>query len=470
MVQRDPKVQRFNVLQLAFSAEDSNMKKLFFFRSSASSNGNNNVSPSTDKQIYWENPSEDGNQVGDMAENSFRSPKGFFSKSRKQVTDIQNSSKSQVLEGAGHYHQQPFLEMSQHKTIFLLQDIKVDLHAVLHVAFLINNVANHLAQVQYLQSCLIKKILLEANFVGLVMHTSCRTLTPERHEAKPFEVPAVQNTHGLERPCSAGSSRIHHDSSGSSSTCSSNISSKVLDRYIDGEQEERGRQKNSSSSRNLCGNGNGGGCRPPRAQFTAPNSPRAHSFREAKSSRFRLSSRDWAENGFGHESPRRLAKNVVERLSQSHVIQPTHEKEFDHDMPVTIEDIYGRSDLVSQKNYHGDDYSSLQKLIYGENCDGLNTDETQEDMDVELERRLKEAEENVMLLSEELEQESFLRDSGYNVQQTVRNLTDQRINLALEVSNLLQLRIAERGFCQERTQTGKGRTGVTNQKTREGEE
>ncbi|BBG97876.1 hypothetical protein Prudu_007133 [Prunus dulcis] len=361
------------------------MKKLFFFRSSASSNGNNNVSPSTDKQIYWENPSEDGNQVGDMAENSFRSPKGFFSKSRKQVTDIQNSSKS------------PGLRRSR-----------------------------------------------------------CRTLTPERHEAKPFEVPAVQNTHGLERPCSAGSSRIHRDSSGSSSTCSSNISSKVLDRYIDGEQEERGRQKNNSSSRNLCGNGNGGGFRPPRAQFTAPNSPRAHSFREAKSSRFRLSSRDWAENGFGHESPRRLAKNVVERLSQSHGIQPTHEKEFDHDMPVTIEDIYGRSDLVAQKNYHGDDYSSLQKLIYGENCDGLNTDETQEDMDVELERRLKEAEENVMLLSEELEQESFLRDGGYNVQQTVRNLTDQRINLALEVSNLLQLRIAERASAKKELRLAKG--------------
>lgn len=415
------------MLQLAFSAEDSNMKKLFFFRSSASSNGNNNVSPSTDKQIYWENPSEDGNQVGDMAENSFRSPKGFFSKSRKQVTDIQNSSKS------------PGLRRSR---------------SLSSAAFLGNEPAqNNFSSSRY-QSRSPCSPASSVPHQQCGQSSCCRTLTPERHEAKPFEVPAVQNIHGLERPCSAGSSRIHHDSSGSSSTCSSNISSKVLDRYIDGEQEERGRQKNNSSSRNLCGNGNGGGFRPPRAQFTAPNSPRAHSFREAKSSRFRLSSRDWAENGFGHESPRRLAKNVVERLSQSHIIQPTHEKEFDHDMPVTIEDIYGRSDLVAQKNYHGDDCSSLQKLIYGENCDGLNTDETQEDMDVELERRLKEAEENVILLSEELEQESFF--SGYNVQQTLRNLTDQRINLALEVSNLLQLRIAERASAKKELRLAKG--------------
>lgn len=86
------------MLRLAFSAEDTHMKKLFFFRSSASSNGNNKFPPlSTDKQLYWENPSEDGSQVGNIADNSFQSPKGFFSKSRKHVSDIQNSSKSPGL-------------------------------------------------------------------------------------------------------------------------------------------------------------------------------------------------------------------------------------------------------------------------------------------------------------------------------------------------------------------------------------
>lgn len=77
------------------------MKKLFFFKSSASSNGNNKACPppSTDKQIYWENPSEGGldSQVNNMPDNNFRRPKGLLSKSRKQVSDIQNSSKSPSL-------------------------------------------------------------------------------------------------------------------------------------------------------------------------------------------------------------------------------------------------------------------------------------------------------------------------------------------------------------------------------------
>lgn len=421
------------MLRLAISAEDTHMKKLFFFRSSASSNGNNKSPPlSTDKQLYWENPSEDGSQVGNIADNSFQSPKGFFSKSRKHVSDIQNSSKSPGLRRSRSLSSAAFL---------VSEPLQAEFASSRYQSRSPCSSTSSIPHQQCGQS------------------SCCRTSTPKRHQAKHFEVPAIQNTHGLERPGSAGSSRMQHDSSGSSSTCSSNVSSKILDRYIDGEQEERGRQENNYSNRNLNGNGNGGGWRPPRVQITAPNSPRAHSFREAKSSRFRLSSKDWAENGFGYESPRRLAKNVVERLSQSHVMQPTHAKEFDHDIPVTIEDIYGRSDLVGQKTYpldepydtiskyHGDDYSSLEKHFYGEKCNGLNSDETVEDMDVELQRRLEEAEEKVMLLSEELEQESFLRDSGYNVPsliQTIRNLTEQRLSFALEVSNLLQVRIAER--------------------------
>lgn len=73
------------------------MKKLFFFKSSASSNGNNKASspPSNDKQNNWGNPSESGldGQVG----NSVRSPKGLFSKSRKQISDIRNSTKGPSL-------------------------------------------------------------------------------------------------------------------------------------------------------------------------------------------------------------------------------------------------------------------------------------------------------------------------------------------------------------------------------------
>lgn len=77
------------------------MKKLFFFRSSASGNGNNKEFPASSnrEEIYWENPSESGrnSQASYMAESSFRSPRGLFSKSRKQVSDIQNTNNSPAL-------------------------------------------------------------------------------------------------------------------------------------------------------------------------------------------------------------------------------------------------------------------------------------------------------------------------------------------------------------------------------------
>nr|AFK49238.1 unknown [Lotus japonicus] len=60
------------------------MKKFFFFKSSASSSGNNNgTSPkSAEKQKTWDNFSDSG--VNNP------SPKGLFSKSRKQVSDSQS--------------------------------------------------------------------------------------------------------------------------------------------------------------------------------------------------------------------------------------------------------------------------------------------------------------------------------------------------------------------------------------------
>lgn len=305
-----------------------------------------------------------------------------------------------------------------------------------------------------------------------------QTLTPERHTSHRYELP--------ERPGSTGSSRMQHDSSGSSSTCSSNMSGKILDRYIDGEQEEaRDRPKSNSSQMN---NGNGSGRRPPRVQYTSPNSPtdsmkdktRVHSFREAKSSRFRFSSGDWVENGFGHESPRRLAKNVIERLSQSRVNQKKIHKELDHDIPVTIEDIYGgslsrcfRSDsnMAAQRDFssdepyemdknkcHGEHYLSSGRQFSGDYSQCLNPKEAEEDMDVELRRRSKEADERAMVLSEELEQESFLQDCGFNVPgliQTIRNLSEERVNLALEISSLLQSQIVERASAKDEVRLAK---------------
>ncbi|KAL5538406.1 hypothetical protein UlMin_043764 [Ulmus minor] len=62
-------------------------------------------------------------------------------------------------------------------------------------------------------------------------------------------------------------------------------------------------------------------------------------------------------------------------------------------------------------------------------------------------RGYKEAEERVMLLSQEMKQESFLPDTG--LPETIRTLAEERTNLALEVSRLLRSRIVERASAKE---------------------
>lgn len=433
------------------------MKKLFFFRSSAPNSGNSNAvpQPATDKQVYWENPSETG-MNSDKVENSYRNPKGLFSKAQKHTSESQSSGPSALRRSRSF-----------------------------------SSPAFHGGGLEPRNwSCLSDQSRSPSSNTSVQPHSS-RRRTPERQsKGKQFEAEVMRNAHGLERPGSAGSSRAGNDFSESSSFCSSNVSGKVLDRFIDGEQQqEMSRLKNSYSQKNHAGNGNGGGRRPPRVQYTAPTSPtdsmkenpRSCLFGETVGTRLYFSSRDWAENGFGHESPRKLAKNVIERLSQSHVLHKTSSTDYDPDIPITIEDIYGESlngcpgsnsDGVAQKvypldgsyeaidGYNGKNFSGSHKQnnFLADNCGCWNHAETKDDMDVELHRASKEAEERVALLSEELEQESFLRDGGFGLPaliQTIRDLTEERMNLALEVSSLLQHRIAERAAAKEELKVAK---------------
>ncbi|KAK8987168.1 hypothetical protein V6N11_055480 [Hibiscus sabdariffa] len=425
------------------------MKKLLFFKSSSSSGNGSTVvpSPSADKQVFWENMLESGfnDQLGDKAEYSFLSPKLFFGKSRKQIPDSPSFSNSPAgLQRSRSLSSAGFLVDGLGQEVFPSSNDQ-------------NRSPNITPNHQYDQS------------------SRRKTLTPKKKsKAKRREVA----TNSLERPFPS-SSGIRHDSSGSSSSCSSNVSSKVVDRYIDGEQLlESSKSMNSSKINNL---GNGGGRLPPRIQYTAPSSPTDsvkeknmfNSFREAKGTRLQFSSRDCVENGFGHESPRMIAKNVIERLSQTHILR-TSSREFDLHIPITTEDVYGgylnrcpesKLDVLAQNGcetdqpydndigYH-EDISGLEKqhCFFGGSSNGLNSSETEEDTNLELQRRSKEAGERVLLLSEALEKESFLCNIGFNVSslvETVRRLSEDKINLALEVSELLQSRIAERDRARE---------------------
>ncbi|KAF7811433.1 uncharacterized protein G2W53_032409 [Senna tora] len=75
---------------------------------------------------------------------------------------------------------------------------------------------------------------------------------------------------------------------------------------------------------------------------------------------------------------------------------------------------------------------------------GLSTVDLEEDVDSELRRRSRKLR-RVTLRSEEFDRESFILDGGFDVPvliQTIRNLAEERLSLAMEVSGLLQCQIA----------------------------
>ncbi|KAI9118832.1 hypothetical protein K1719_010277 [Acacia pycnantha] len=415
------------------------MKKLFFFKSSASSSGNNNAVPPRpiSKQICCENSSDNGlyGQAYGRAEDSLQSPKELFSKSQKRVSDSQGSGSGPILRRSRSLSTSTYQGKDHNRSPSLFSSDQYHPY--------------------------------ENSSQDFLVSSSYQTLTPEK-----------------QRPGSASSSRSHNDSSGNSSTSSSNISSKIVDRYIDGEQQPEKSRSRKNLQSSYGENGNNGMKLPPKIQYTAPNSPtdggarykpRTHSFREVKGTDLHFLSKDWKENVLGHESPRSLAKNVIERLSQFHSFSKISSKEVGLDNPITVEDIFGRSvneccdsdpDEALPKGYsldkphrlvdgyHSIDDQRFQKhdISAAANCEVISCVVLEEDVDAKLQRRLKEVKERVTIFSEEFERESFLLDGGFDVSmlvQTIRNLEEERLSLAVEVSGLLQSRIAERTSAKE---------------------
>ncbi|TYH67901.1 hypothetical protein ES332_D06G220900v1 [Gossypium tomentosum] len=358
------------------------MKKLFFFKS-FSSNDDIHVgfSLSANKQVYWENTSENGfddQHGGNEAEHSFCSPKHLSGKSQKQISDSLSFSNDSCLQRSGSFSSATFIVDDLNKLSNVNQHQRYD-----HTLWMAQNLE-------------------------------------KKSKTKLCEGAAI----GFEKPCSSVSLRLHYDSSGSSSSCSSNVSSKVIDCYIDGERQPERCKCRDCSKKNI---GNGGGRLLPRVRYAAPSSPTGGAEEKNMS--------ESVETGFEHESPQMIKKNVIGRLSQIHAIPISSSKEFDCCIPITTEDVYGGC-LNRCPDFSSLDFAS----------------KTVEDTDKELQRRSKEAEEKILFLSEALEQESFLRDSGFAVSsliQTVRHLMEEKINLTLEVWELLQSRIADRACARE---------------------
>ncbi|CAA7052004.1 unnamed protein product [Microthlaspi erraticum] len=232
-----------------------------------------------------------------------------------------------------------------------------------------------------------------------------------------------------------------HDSCASLSTCSSNVSSHVLDRYIDGEESlERSKQKSGSmKGRRLL---------PPRAQSSSPLSDTTVKDKRQPNNGTRLnsSSTDYAENGLKDVSPRSLARSVIKRLSHT---QGKSKAPSSYD-PIRIQDVYSGNNGKTL-----DVFANLPLLEHQEPVNGYYTEG---DANSELEKKCKEAEKRVKLLSEELEEQKFLSDCEFDISSLVgdiRQMEEERVGLAFEVLSLLRSQMDERASAREEIRRAK---------------
>ncbi|KAL7109063.1 hypothetical protein ACP275_06G152100 [Erythranthe tilingii] len=392
------------------------MKKLFFFRSHSSNTVNNNQlsPPSTDKQVYWEKPTE---KVDKSVKNKHGFEEQEFGSSPCLRRSLSFSSGSPYETGKGPSKNYNPTGSPCHATYYSNK------------------------------------------------HSSRpRALTPER-QPRSKRVDDARRVEKFDRVIS----RANSDLLESSSHCSSNVSNKVLDRYIDGEQQmEEFEPKANYFTKNQFENGNGLVKRPPKFQFSAPVShdgriqkPKSQSFRETK---------HVGENGYGNESPRKLAKNVVERLSKSQFFPTMRSKESDGDSPITIDDVYGRN-MNRCSNAYADEVSSRKCTMdwhmetneeMPEFLEGSFSDDKERageyidiltDTDVELFKKFKEAEDRAAILSKEFERGNFFEFRELSVPtliQKIRSLTEEKVNMAIEVSAILEDRIAEKALFREK--------------------
>ncbi|ESQ52609.1 hypothetical protein EUTSA_v10016225mg [Eutrema salsugineum] len=251
-----------------------------------------------------------------------------------------------------------------------------------------------------------------------------------------------------------------HDSSGSLSTCSSNVSSQVLDRYIDGEEHTE-RSKHSPHS-NLSGSVKGRRL-PPRVQSPSPLSSDTTTVkdkRQPNGTRLNFSSTDYAENGLRDVSPRSLARSVIKRLSHAH----KNLKPLSYES-IRVQDVLGGNKLDSSL----DGFVNLPLAEHKESVDEYDNAEHQEllnmhvgtkesDVSSELEKKYREAEKRVKLLSEELEEQKFLSDCDFDISSLVgdiRQMQEERVGLAFEVLSLLRSQMDERASAREEIKRAK---------------
>ncbi|KAK9061226.1 hypothetical protein SSX86_018406 [Deinandra increscens subsp. villosa] len=384
------------------------MKKLFFFKASTSTDGTNNSvpSPSKEKQLRSENSS------GDVRQGT-------------------RESRSKKAAYEDHDQNRPSLRRSRSFSSGTFQDCG-------------------LLRTQSDSPCSSSSNISQKHSAS---RPSCRALTPERpSRSKWFQDAAVDAAERLEGLTFAG---VDNHSSETSSYCSN----KVLDRYIDGEQhQERTSRQINSNSRSQVGQPNGSREKPPRFHYGGlTQKPRSRSFRDpSRESKHYMSTRDWVENVVAHDSPKKRAKQVIEKLSQSRALPRVDIKESDHDIPITLEDIYSGSQNCVPCEGTFEESSSSEEIncaIHDDGTRALDYEESEDADEIKLlkaelhfrTRKLeKEKNELQLTLEKELDRRSTewsmklekYKMEEHRLRERVRELAEQNVSLQREVSVL----------------------------------
>ncbi|KAL5994972.1 hypothetical protein ACLOJK_025029 [Asimina triloba] len=473
-------------ISAAISVANVQMKKLFSFRSSStSSSGNNPIPPPLSTEVYWENP------WGSFVEN--------------QVT-VQDGSKSRKDSGLGLEKLSPenlaYAPGLRRSLSFSSPGVysdkgERDVNCINEVRqFPSGSNDLHYYSAEYPIRCHSVTPERQSKPIRsdhpIIQNTFIVEKINSPSSSRGYVGSSGNSPHSSPVPLRCRAARL------------SQAPKKVLDLYIDGEQHvKKPKSQSQRSSPRAIHDGSSAENKtipnsrwPSRVQTTAPASPtgcrgqlRSHSYREGRNIDHRLSSKDWVRDDIRPSSPQKLAKNVVGKLRQ---VFPRKSKmksrEMDCMTATTVEDIYEDfsqpyPSMNSSGSVQGISLSDQMSLCHPSDAPSDVTNEyntkeisghrkeghflgdppisvkhenslyslKKDDSDLELRRKGKEVEEKLALLSEELEQVKP-RHNGFGIpalMQTIQNITDDRRNLAIEVSYQIQSRIAERASASE---------------------
>ncbi|KAJ8449711.1 hypothetical protein Cgig2_001367 [Carnegiea gigantea] len=252
-----------------------------------------------------------------------------------------------------------------------------------------------------------------------------RDSKPEKYNQPTIQMPGDEVL--FDRACSVPS----YSSSPQSSSGSTSIPGQVLDLYVDGEHHQQmkfgiGDQRSSKSTDLLKG--------------------RSHS-----SSNLFVSSHDVSRDLLGsksqHESPRKLAKDVVEKLLKLEQFcdsKPGYEH-LDGHRYFSVDGGSGKGSPCPDVNSEDNLSSKKRAPFLRRECQDSSS-QKEDDTDSVLRRKLEETKQRAMILSRELSHDSSFEyySSNLSALPMSRDQLEEERKLSLEISDQLQGRIAER--------------------------